>query len=102
VGRELKRIPIYFLITDKLPQVTDRKAFIFSISGISGEFLQKHSTLRKKLQSKGYIIIDEFNCPGFNSNSFLRFFGGMRKNRPNTEDLKRAEEFALNLKQNLR
>jgi hypothetical protein len=33
---------------------------------------------------------------------FLDFLGGMRKNRPNTEDLKRVEEFALNLKQNLR
>jgi hypothetical protein len=57
-----------------------------------------HSTLRKKLQSKGYIIVDEFACKGFNTNSFMKYLGGMNKNRPNAEDLKHAEEFAQNLK----
>jgi flavodoxin len=47
------------------------------------------------------MIVDEFNCAGFNTNSFLKFFGGKNKGRPNTEDLKNAEEFAQNLKQNL-
>lgn len=60
-----------------------------------------HSLLRKKLQSKGYVIVDEFACKGFNTNSFLRFFGGMNKGRPNTDDLKNAEEFAQNLKRNV-
>ncbi len=57
--------------------------------------------LRKKLQSKGYMIVDEFSCAGFNTNSFLKLFGGINKGRPNAEDLKHAEEFAQNLKQNL-
>ena len=60
-----------------------------------------HSSLKEKLQSKGYTIIDEFQCKGFNTNSFLKFFGGMNKGRPNTEDLKNGEEFVLNLKQKL-
>ena len=60
-----------------------------------------HSPLREKLQLKGYIIVDEFQCPGFNTNGFLRFFGGINKGRPNTEDLKQADEFAQNLKQHL-
>jgi flavodoxin len=47
------------------------------------------------------VIVDEFNCHGFNTNSFLKHFGGMNKGRPNDEDLKHAEEFAQNLKQNL-
>jgi len=47
------------------------------------------------------MIIDEFNCAGFNTNSFLKLFGGINKGKPNTEDLKQAEEFAQNLKQNL-
>jgi len=56
--------------------------------------------LREKLQSKGYMIVDEFSCKGFNTNSFLKLFGGMNKGRPNALDLKHAEEFAQNLKQN--
>jgi hypothetical protein len=60
-----------------------------------------HSLLREKLHSKGYTIIDEFACKRFNTNSFLKFFGGMNKGRPNAEDLKHAVEFAQNLKQKL-
>jgi flavodoxin len=58
--------------------------------------------LREKLDSKGYTIIDEFGCRGFNTNSFLKFFGGLNKGRPNAEDLKNAEEFARNVKEKAR
>ena len=87
-------------LADKLPQVTNKKAFIFSTSALTGKdkIADDHSSLKEKLQSKGYIIIDEFQCKGFNTNSFLKFFGGMNKGRPNTEDLKNAKEFVLNLK----
>jgi len=54
--------------------------------------------LREKLQSRGYVIIDEFSCAGFNTNSILKFFGGLNKGRPDAEDLILAEEFARNLK----
>jgi flavodoxin len=57
-----------------------------------------HSILRKKLKSKGYRIIDEFQCKGFNTNSFMRFFGGMNKGRPNDEDIINAKDFAQKLK----
>jgi flavodoxin len=90
-------------LADELPQVTDRRAFIFSTSAIMGEdkVAEDHSTLREKLQSKGYAIVDEFACRGFNTNSFMKYLGGMNKGRPNAEDLKHAEEFAQNLMQNL-
>ena len=85
-----------------LPKVNDKKAFIFSTSGVTGEKkrTKDHSALREKLQSKGYTIIDEFQCKGFNTNLFLKYFGGINKKRPNEEDLKHAEEFAQNLKKN--
>ena len=88
---------------DKLPAVTDKKAFIFSTSGVSNTRYKAkiHAELKEKLQSKGYNIVDDFNCKGFNTNSFLKFIGGMNKGRPNEEDLERAEEFAQNLKKNL-
>jgi flavodoxin len=97
---------------DALSQVTDKKAFIFSTCGAPMKFMEldktefakyvakNHSSLREKLQSKGYMIVDEFSCAGFNTNSFNKLFGGINKGRPNAEDLKHAEEFAQNLKQN--
>jgi flavodoxin len=57
-----------------------------------------HLALREKLQSKGYLIVDEFQCKGFNTNSFLKYFGGINKGRPNNEDLNYAEAFAEKLK----
>ena len=87
-------------LADKLPQVTGKKAFIFSTSAIMGKdkVAKDHSALRGKLESKGYIIVDEFACKGFNTNSFLKYMGGMNKGRPNAEDLKHAKEFAQNMK----
>jgi flavodoxin len=93
---------------DTLPQVINKKAFVFSTSGmpigISGqqrleEYTSKcHTNLKETLQTKGYTIVDEFGCAGFNTNKFLKYFGGINKGRPNSEDLKHAEAFAEKLK----
>ena len=87
-------------LADRLPEVTDKKAFLVSTAGVTwkSKVNADHSAIREKLQSKGYIIVDEFQCKGFNTNSFLKLFGGLNKGRPNAEDLKRAEKFAGNLK----
>lgn len=85
---------------ERLPQVDNKNAFIFSTAGVTGEkkLAKDHSTLREKLESRGYRIVDEFQCKGFNTNLFLKYFGGMNKGRPNEEDLKHAEIFAEKLK----
>jgi flavodoxin len=98
-------------LADKLPHVNNKKAFIFSTCGapafaVDGghvdEYLVKvHSSLKEKLHSKGYIIVDEFICTGWNTNKFLKLFGGVNKGRPNAKDLKHAEEFAKNLIQKM-
>ena len=101
-------------LADKLPQVIERKAFIFSTSFNTWEVARSHLSLREKLQSKGYMIVDEFNCAGWDTNSdydsgiilaavsvVVKLFGGLHKGRPNGKDLKNAEEFAKSLKQNL-
>jgi len=100
-------------LADNLPQVTNKKAFIFSTCGAPMKLMEldrteftryvteNHSSLREKLQSKGYMILDEFSCAGWNTNSFNKLWGGINKGRPNAEDLRRAEAFAQNLKQNL-
>lgn len=84
-------------LADNLPQVVDGNAFLYSTSGVTTGHERFHAPLREKLQAKGFRIIGEFNCNGFNTNSFLRFFGGINKGRPNAKDLRKAEEFALKL-----
>jgi flavodoxin len=93
-------------LAETLPPTTNKNTFIFSTHGapaITGEEMVEtnHSMLRDKLKSKGYVIVDEFSCRGFNTNSFLRLIGGINKGRPNAEDLQHAETFAQNLKQTL-
>ena len=82
---------------DKLPIEHNKKAFIFSTSSNIGPFEKSHLILKDKLRARGYVIVGEFSCAGYNTNSFLKIFGGLNKNRPNEEDLKRAKTFALSL-----
>ena len=90
-------------LAERLPNSPGRKAFIFSTSGVSRQFAvdhgidDPHSPLRGKLTAKGYEIVGEFNCAGFNDNSFLKLFGGMNRGRPNEADIARARAFAEEL-----
>ena len=103
-----KNYPEILEFASNLPSVVNKKAFVFSTSGmpvgVSGqekieEYTSKcHTTLKETLQSKGYTIVGEFGCAGFNTNKFLKYFGGLNKGRPNEEDLKHAEAFAGKLK----
>ena len=88
-------------LAQRLPLVKGKRAFIFSTSAIitTSKVASDHAALRDILTSKGYVIVDEFGCKGFNTNSFLQVFGGMNKGRPNAEDLNNAQVFAVNLKQ---
>ncbi|HOI39767.1 MAG TPA: flavodoxin family protein [Methanobacterium sp.] len=82
-------------LADSLPEISGKKVFLFSTSGGTDNTMpiKCHSALREKLQSKGYTIIDEFNCKGF-----FGFVGiGISRGRPNSIDLKNAEDFAQNL-----
>jgi len=85
---------------DELPAVNNKDAFIFSTAALTKDKkrTKDHFALREKLESKGYLIVDDFQCKGFNTNSFMKYFGGMNKGRPNAKDLRKAEEFALKLK----
>ena len=86
-------------LANSLPEIKNKKAFVFSTSAIWSEkkMAKDHSTLKNILVSKGYNVVDEFSCVGFNTNLFLKWFGGMNKGRPNKEDFLKAEEFADNL-----
>ncbi|MFZ2975132.1 MAG: flavodoxin family protein [Candidatus Moraniibacteriota bacterium] len=98
-------------LVDKLPNGAGKKTFIFSTSGVpvsvfGDKFLQNyltkaHSKLRNKLEAKHYEILGDFICPGFNTNVFLKYFGGINKSRPNQKDFENAKEFALKMKNGL-
>jgi flavodoxin len=87
-------------LADRLPQVSEKKAFLFSTYGAPAfianrEFIEKnHQQIREKLKAKGYTVIGEFGCAGWNTNSFLNIFGGLNKGKPDAGDLKNAEAFA--------
>ena len=85
-------------LADKMPQVTNQQAFIFSTSGQEGKAENLHKKLREKLQSKGYHIISEFNCPGYDTYALTKLVGGIQKGHPNEEDLKAAQTYAEDLK----
>lgn len=108
---DAKNHPSLLDLVDTLPQVTGKKCFIFSTCGVPAmvykgdrfrEFvLKNHEILRKKLELKGYTIVDEFGCRGFNTNSFLKYFGGLNKGKPDADDLRDAEAFAKRIRENV-
>jgi flavodoxin len=100
--------PSMLSLADRLPQSSGQKAFLFSTYGAPGfianrEFIEKnHAQMRQKLQAKGYTVIGEFGCAGWNTNSFLKYFGGLNKGRPDAGDLKNAEAFAAKMMEEVR
>jgi flavodoxin len=95
-------------LADRLPRAGTTKIFLFSTFGApavfaGGDFIKNnHSQIREKLQEKGYMVIGEFGCAGWNTNSFLKYFGGLNKGRPDANDLQNAEAFARQMKEKAR
>ena len=90
-------------LVHRLPALPGKGVFLFSTFGApalaaSHAFVERnHYALRERLRAKGASIAGEFGCPGFNTNSFLRFLGGLNRGRPNAADLDRARAFARTL-----
>jgi flavodoxin len=95
--------PSVLKLADRLSYAAGKKAFLFSTFGAPAfianrEFIEKnHQQIREKLQIKGYTIIGEFGCAGWNTNSFLKYFGGLNKGKPDAGDLRNAEAFARDM-----
>jgi len=85
--------------TRKLLLMSNKKAFIFSTRAILGKRKVKkdHTALREILRGKGYEIMEEFACKGYNTNSFLKYIGRMNKGHPSADDLQNAAAFARRL-----
>jgi len=95
-------------IVDRLPYAVGKKAFIFSTYGAPAfvadrKFIENnHAHIREKLKAKGYSVIGEFGCAGWNTNSFLKYFGGLNKGKPDTGDLMNAEAFSRDMMEKAR
>jgi flavodoxin len=85
---------------DKLPILRDKKAFIFSTSGLRKiRFIHDFDkALKGKLRRKGFDIIGEFSRRGLDTYRATKLVGGINKGRPNAKDLRQAEDFAGVLK----
>ncbi|MCQ8893354.1 MAG: flavodoxin family protein [Methanolinea sp.] len=85
---------------ENLPHGEGKKAFVFSTSG-KGDPAQ-NAFLKDLLKKKGYAVIGEFACKGWDSWGPFRIIGGINKGRPNESDLEEAKEFARGLKERFR
>ena len=100
--------PSILNLADRLSYTAGKKAFLFSTYGAPAfianrEFIEKnHDQIREKLRVKGYEVLGEFGCAGWNTNSFLKYFGGLNKGRPNADDLKNAEAFVREMMEKAR
>lgn len=95
--------PSLLELADRLPPAENRRAFLFSTYGApavaaGGKFVAKnHSRMREKLLARGYEVSGEFACAGWNTNVFLKYFGGLNRGHPDAADLERAKAFARGL-----
>ncbi|MCK5434202.1 MAG: flavodoxin family protein [Dehalococcoidales bacterium] len=80
-------------LVDKLPVLKSKKAFIFYTS----DRTEPNRELKEKLLAKGFDIIGEFSCRGWDTWGPLKLIGGISKGRPNKEDLEKARNFAKDL-----
>ncbi|MDF2614559.1 MAG: flavodoxin [Clostridia bacterium] len=85
-------------IIAKLKNEEHKPAFIFSTATIPVKAM--HKDMKRSLIEKGFDIIGEFSCKGFMDYSFTKYLGGLNKGRPNAEDLRKAQDFAKEIKHN--
>ena len=83
-------------LAESLPEAAGKACFLFSTAAFTSErkLAADPKALRGILERKGWRIAGGFSCRGFNTNSFMKYLGGMNRGRPNTEDLDRARSFA--------
>ncbi len=96
-----KHHPSLFSLVDRLPSQNGRGAFIFSTSGLRKIRLihDFDRPLRNSLLAKGFRILGEFNCRGWDTYTlWVKPFGGINKGKPGEKELKEAELFAICLK----
>jgi flavodoxin len=80
---------------ETLPPMTQKKAFVFSTCG---DGKMHHAALKEILANRGFLVMDEFFCRGWDTVGPLIIFGGINKGKPDENDLAAARAFARGLK----
>ncbi len=82
---------------EDLDNVEGKNAFVFSTSGDG----KPMGWLEKKLSKKGFLVLGEFYCRGFDTYALAKIIyrGNLNKGRPNEEDFKNAQNFAIKMKE---
>lgn len=78
---------------ETLDEVENKDAFTFITNGNG----KPNKWLNEKLSEKGFKVLGDFNCKGFDTYGPIKLVGGHNKGHPNKEDLKNAEFFAKSL-----
>jgi flavodoxin len=84
---------------DHAPDVSlvHRKAFVFSTEGLPSLGWFWHRSLKSRLLRKGFDIVGEFHCGGFDTVGPLILLGGLNRRHPDNRDLENAAAFAREL-----
>nr|WP_240945659.1 flavodoxin family protein [Rhodococcus sp. HNM0569] len=78
-----------------LPSHQAGAAFLFSSSGFPEPPFRRYTRpLRQTLRQKGFDTLDPFSCRGFDTYLPLKLVGGVRKGRPDADDLLAARTYA--------
>jgi flavodoxin len=77
---------------DTTEHMDNQKTFIFTTSGRGETSL--HKKFKEILNSKGFDVVSEFACKGFDTFLPFKLVGGLNNGQPNEEDLANAREFA--------
>ncbi|MGW2813550.1 flavodoxin family protein [Streptomyces sp. NPDC001415] len=82
-----------------LPEEQRGKAFVFSTSGLPETPLRPFTRpLLQLLAEKGFEAVDAFSCRALDTWFPFKPIGGIRKQRPNGDDLEAARTFAEGLR----
>jgi flavodoxin len=75
----------------------NRRAFVFSTSGLPFLAGVWHWPLRRMLVRKGFPVVGAFACRGFDTWGPLWLAGGLNRKHPDDRDLERARCFAAGI-----
>ncbi|MCZ4550751.1 flavodoxin [Williamsia sp. 1138] len=86
-------------LVQSVPGGQSGRAFVFSTSGLPEPGFRRYTRrFELSLQQKGYDTVGSFSCRAFDTWWPFKAFGGIRKGRPNADDLQAARDFAKNLR----
>lgn len=72
--------------------------FVFTTSGLPVLAKLWHWPLKSALMNKGYEVMAEFACRGFDTWGPLWLTGGLNKAHPDERDIQRARDFAVRIR----